>query len=98
MCIFISTFYVTLGSEVEWGASFNWDLGHDIRPTLGSQGYKCQVKEDRLMKKGWTASFFVNEKRKEKESKASKNKSVQDVEMQNSRINGDFNIYLSPSL
>lgn len=26
------------------------------------------------MRKGWTASFFVNEKRKERESKASKNK------------------------
>lgn len=65
-------FSFTLGSEVEWRASFNWDLGHDIKPTPGSQGYSCQVKADRLMRRGWTASFFVNEKRKEEDSKASK--------------------------
>lgn len=71
---FISISTLSFGSEVEWQASFHWDLGHHVRPTNEQPGYKCQVKADGLMRKGWTASLFVNEKRKEREIKASKNK------------------------
>ena len=60
-----------------------------------NQGYKPPVKADWLMRKGWSASFYVNEKREQRELKDSKVNSVQDTEMQNSIINGDFNIHLS---
>lgn len=59
-------FYFTFGSEIEWQASFHWDPGHNMRPTLGSQRYKCQVKADRLMRKDWTASSLSMRKKKKR--------------------------------
>lgn len=63
-----------------------------------NQGYKRLVKADWLTRKGWRAIFYVNEKREQRELKDSKVNSEQDTEMQNSIINGDFNIHLSPHL
>ena len=59
-----------------------------------NQGYKAPIKADWLVRKGWSASFYFNEKREQRELKVSKVNSEQDTEMENSIINGDFNIRL----
>lgn len=35
---YISISTLPFGSEVEWQANFNWELGHNIRPINGKPG------------------------------------------------------------